>query len=30
MSAQSATDLALFVFRCGLGIVFLAHGYNHI
>jgi putative oxidoreductase len=30
MSAQTAADLSLLVFRAGLGIVFLAHGYNHI
>ena len=30
MSAQSATDVSLLVLRASLGIVFLAHGYNHI
>jgi putative oxidoreductase len=30
MSAQSAADVSLLVLRVGLGIVFLAHGYNHI
>jgi putative oxidoreductase len=30
MSAASATDLSLLVLRVGLGVVFLAHGYNHI
>jgi putative oxidoreductase len=30
MSAVTATDTSLLVFRLGLSIVFLAHGYNHI
>jgi putative oxidoreductase len=30
MSAVTAADTSLLVLRCGLGIVFLAHGYNHI
>jgi len=30
MSAQSAADVSLLVLRCALGVVFLAHGYNHI
>lgn len=30
MSADTAADLALLVFRAGLGAVFLAHGYNHV
>jgi len=30
VSAQTAADLSLLVFRSGLGVVFLAHGYNHI
>ena len=30
MSAATAADLALLVFRAGLGTVFLAHGYNHV
>src|SRR3954471_12442841 len=30
MSATTAADLSLLVFRCVLGVVFLAHGYNHI
>ncbi|MDT4938267.1 MAG: putative oxidoreductase [Pseudonocardiales bacterium] len=30
MSAQSAADVSLLVLRASLGIVFLAHGYNHI
>lgn len=29
-SAQDAVDLSLLVIRVGLGIVFLAHGYNHV
>jgi putative oxidoreductase len=30
MNADSAVDLSLLVLRGGLGIVFIAHGYNHI
>jgi putative oxidoreductase len=30
MSAETAVDLSLLVMRLGLGIVFIAHGYNHI
>jgi putative oxidoreductase len=30
MSDANAIDLALLVFRCGLGVVMIAHGYNHI
>jgi putative oxidoreductase len=30
MSGGSAADLTLLIFRAGLGVVFLAHGYNHI
>lgn len=30
MSASHAADLSLLVFRIAVGIVFLAHGYNHI
>lgn len=30
MSAVTASDASLLVFRVGLGVVFLAHGYNHI
>ncbi len=30
MSAQTAADLSQVVLRAGLGIVFVAHGYNHI
>jgi putative oxidoreductase len=30
MSDSDAVDLALLVFRCGLGAVMLAHGINHI
>jgi putative oxidoreductase len=30
MSDTDAVDLALLVFRCGVGAVMLAHGYNHI
>lgn len=30
MSDAAAVDLALLLFRCGLGAVMLAHGYNHI
>ncbi|HEX6417073.1 MAG TPA: DoxX family protein [Acidimicrobiales bacterium] len=30
MSDQDALDLALFVLRCGVGAVMLAHGINHI
>lgn len=30
MSDTDAIDLALLVFRCGLGAVMLAHGINHI
>ena len=30
MNDTAAVDLALFVFRCGLGAVMLAHGVNHI
>ena len=30
MSAATAADVSLLVLRAGLGIVFLAHGYNHI
>jgi putative oxidoreductase len=29
-STQDALDLSLLIIRVGLGIVFLAHGYNHI
>ncbi|MAT03886.1 MAG: DoxX family protein [Acidimicrobiaceae bacterium] len=30
MSDADAMDLALLAFRCGVGAVMLAHGYNHI
>ena len=30
MSDQDAVDLALLIFRCGIGAVMLAHGINHI
>jgi putative oxidoreductase len=30
VSAQTAADLSLLVFRAAVGVVFLAHGYNHI
>jgi putative oxidoreductase len=30
MSAVTAADTSLLVFRLGLGVVFVAHGYNHI
>lgn len=30
MSAITAANTSLLIFRLGLGIVFLAHGYNHI
>lgn len=30
MSALAAADTSLLVFRVGVGVVFLAHGYNHI
>ncbi len=30
MSDTDAIDLALFIFRCGIGAVMLAHGVNHI
>jgi putative oxidoreductase len=30
MSADTAADLSLLIFRCALGVVFLAHGYNHV
>jgi putative oxidoreductase len=30
MNDTGAIDLALFVFRCGIGSVMLAHGINHI
>lgn len=30
MSDQDAIDIALLVFRCGIGAVMLAHGVNHI
>jgi putative oxidoreductase len=30
VNADHAADLSLLVLRIGLGIVFLAHGYNHI
>lgn len=30
MSAETAADVSLLVLRAGLGIVFVAHGYNHI
>jgi putative oxidoreductase len=30
MSDKDAVDLALLVFRCAIGIVFFAHGYNHL
>lgn len=30
MSAATAADLSLLVLRTGLGVVFVAHGYNHI
>ena len=30
MHGTQAADLALLAFRVGVGIVFLAHGYNHI
>jgi len=30
MSAVTAADASLLVFRAGLGLVFLAHGYHHV
>lgn len=30
MSEASAIDLSILVIRVGLGVVFLAHGYNHV
>jgi putative oxidoreductase len=30
MNDTDAIDLALLVFRCGIGAVMLAHGINHI
>jgi putative oxidoreductase len=30
MSDQSSVDLALLIFRCGIGSVMLAHGINHV
>ena len=30
MSAVTAADASVLIFRIGLGVVFLAHGYNHI
>lgn len=30
MTDAASTDLALLVFRCGVGAVMLAHGWNHI
>ncbi|MGV0879986.1 DoxX family protein [Mycolicibacterium sp. XJ883] len=30
MNVSSAADVGLLVLRCGLGVVFIAHGYNHI
>jgi putative oxidoreductase len=30
MSDSDAIDLALLVFRCGIGGVLIAHGYNHV
>jgi putative oxidoreductase len=30
MGAEHAADLSLLVFRVAVGVVFLAHGYNHI
>jgi len=30
MSGEHAADLSLLIFRIALGVVFLAHGYNHI
>ncbi len=30
MSDADAVDLALLLFRCGIGVVMLAHGINHI
>jgi putative oxidoreductase len=30
MTAQSAADLSLLILRASLGIIFVAHGYNHI
>ncbi len=30
MSDQDAVDLALLIFRCGVGAVMLAHGINHV
>ena len=30
MSASHAADVSLLLFRVVVGIVFLAHGYNHI
>jgi putative oxidoreductase len=30
VSAATAADASLLVFRAGLGVVFLAHGYNHV
>jgi putative oxidoreductase len=30
VTSSSAADLAILLFRCAFGVVFLAHGYNHI
>jgi putative oxidoreductase len=30
VTSSSAADVAVLLFRCALGVVFLAHGYNHI
>lgn len=30
MNANSTTDLGLLVLRCAMGVVLIAHGYNHI
>lgn len=30
MSALTAADMSLFILRVGLGVVFIAHGYNHV